>query len=701
MSEDQGPTFKEEMMDEGSVTMEDVAGSFAHKEWEGLNPAQRNLYWDAMLENYGKLASLGFPVPKAETGSQPEERKDPWGRDAQEPEEKEAPKDPARDAARKPGSGGAKRAHKTVTFETKMEILRRLDGGERQGQVARSLGLPHSTVSTIVKNRARIVRYVQSAGSLQAVMVNPKRGALLEETERLLTLWLDHQARRRVPVNQAVISAKARSLHEALRERLGDGAKEEPPFCASHGWFARFKRRAGRPAGPAAAAASAYRAELAGLIAGGGYGARQVFNVDETGLFWKKLPDSTSLAREEKRAPGRKPAKDRLTLLLGGNAAGDFKVKPLLVYHAENPRAFRGKVKASLPVLWRSGPKGRVTPALFQDWFAGEFVPAVRAYLRRHGLAFKALLLLDRAPGHPPALGGLVPGVSVAFLPPAAASLLQPMEQAVSAVFKRYYARRTLSQALAATEGGGGAAGPALRDFWRGYDIWTAARNLGDAWAEVGAPTLNGSWAALCPQFLAADPRPAPETPEGLTREIVALGRRLRLEMDAADVDGWMDAHPEESLSDDDLLECRRRRRGAPGAEAGGPAPPPARPGLGPGRLAAILRKADELLEAILEEDPDRERSARVRRGVRRELACYRSLEQKQKKEKKKAAPGQSDGTSAADSRSPFPPTALEGRHSFLPARGPPSPRPHLTDEGPEARRSAVVIQGSVERSDG
>ena len=90
---------------------------------------------------------------------------------------------------------------------------------------------------------------------------------------------------------------------------------------------------------------------LAKIIMDGGYSAEQVFNVDETGLFWKRMPNCMYIAKEEKTMPGHKAGKERLTLLHGGNAASNYKLKPLLVYHSEKLRALKGIWKGQLPVV--------------------------------------------------------------------------------------------------------------------------------------------------------------------------------------------------------------------------------------------------------------------------------------------------------------------------------------------------------------
>lgn len=63
------------------------------------------------------------------------------------------------------------------------------------------------------------------------------------------------------------------------------------------------------------------------------------------------MPSRTFLSKEESVAPGHKPSKNRLTLLLGGNLAGDLKLMPMLIYQPENPRALKGKDKELLPVI--------------------------------------------------------------------------------------------------------------------------------------------------------------------------------------------------------------------------------------------------------------------------------------------------------------------------------------------------------------
>lgn len=68
-----------------------------------------------------------------------------------------------------------------------------------------------------------------------------------------------------------------------------------------------------------------------------------IFNADETGLFWKMLPNKTLVHAGEATAPGRKISKERVTVLLCANSSGTKRIKPLLIGKAKKPRSFRNK----------------------------------------------------------------------------------------------------------------------------------------------------------------------------------------------------------------------------------------------------------------------------------------------------------------------------------------------------------------------
>ncbi|KAG0729835.1 Jerky [Chionoecetes opilio] len=104
--------------------------------------------------------------------------------------------------------------------------------------------------------------------------------------------WISEQVdQRKSNVDGVAIREKARSIYDHLAEKEPSGSSPAPGFIASHGWFHRFKQRESGSADKEGA--QAYLSTFKSLIEDSDYLPEQVFNADETGLFYKKMGNRT------------------------------------------------------------------------------------------------------------------------------------------------------------------------------------------------------------------------------------------------------------------------------------------------------------------------------------------------------------------------------------------------------------------------
>ncbi|XP_058816700.1 tigger transposable element-derived protein 1-like [Topomyia yanbarensis] len=252
--------------------------------------------------------------------------------------------------------------------------------------------------------------------------------------EKGLLLWIEDHAQKGIPLDGELIKEKALQLYGLLLQEEPSTSFSSKSFTASKGWFYRFIKKnsirnvklKGESASADIEAANAFKLKLLRVIEDGAYHADQIFNADETGLFWKKMPGRTYITKSEQSASGFKVAKDRITLLFCSNASGDKLLKPLLIHKSAQPRALKNLNADDFPVYWTSNRKAWMTKELFEQWFKQQFITEVKDYLEEKRLPFNVLLLIDNAPGH---LELHHANVKIMFLPPNTTSLIQPLDQ--------------------------------------------------------------------------------------------------------------------------------------------------------------------------------------------------------------------------------------------------------------------------------
>jgi len=168
-----------------------------------------------------------------------------------------------------------------------------------------------------------------------------------------------------------------------------------------------------------------------------------IFNMDETGLFYRCLPSQSYVsngARRTARGVKAMKAKDRVTVVLCCNASGMEKLPAALIGSSKVPICFKGPDRTPpLPYMdqfnaWMDGTR-------FKKGFDEVFVPGVITHDRR-----KVALMMDNASSHGPQVGH--PQVQFFFLPPNSTARNQPLDAGIIAAVKRGHRRRHLKRVV-------------------------------------------------------------------------------------------------------------------------------------------------------------------------------------------------------------------------------------------------------------
>ena len=291
-------------------------------------------------------------------------------------------------------------------------------------------------------------------------------------------------------------------LHEKLCEARGESRE----FVASNGWLWRFSQRhgirqllmQGEKLSSDVPAATDFIASFEGFIEENMYTLNQIFNCDETGLYYKLLPQKTLASSFEKAADGRKKQKDRVTINACSNILGTIKLPLLLIGKYKNPRCFKNDNRDVLPVKYAHQSNAWMNASIFADWFHNEFVSTVQKKLVDIGVEPKAVLLLDNCSAHPNEedLISKDKKVIVKYLPPNVTALIQPMDQGVLESLKRRYRRKILEELLFRDE-----EGVPIPSFLKSINMLKVSNLIASSWNEISPKTLQLSWKKILPSM--------------------------------------------------------------------------------------------------------------------------------------------------------------------------------------------------------
>jgi hypothetical protein len=166
------------------------------------------------------------------------------------------------------------------------------------------------------------------------------------ELEDILYIWIDSMRRANLPVLPSLAIAKAKSIASSL-------SIPETDFKASWQWLSQFKVRRGLQKMLLHGEGAEVNKSDLGLLAAlddlyaiiAQYDPENVYNMDETDLFFCLLPRYSLLMPDEdiSTTRGKKKSKDRVSLIVCANVVGTHKIPCALIGKPKAPACIKDR----------------------------------------------------------------------------------------------------------------------------------------------------------------------------------------------------------------------------------------------------------------------------------------------------------------------------------------------------------------------
>jgi hypothetical protein len=355
---------------------------------------------------------------------------------------------------------------KSLSLKEKVEIIQEIERTGQQATFIRRDVASSSVISRIWANRNTILEAYASKPAKTMKIKTTK----YENIDEKLLLWFREARAVGIPISSPILTEKANEIARNL------GITD---FTCNNGWLDRFKTRHSIKSGMISGESKSVDITTVETwlnnqwpLICAGYRDEDIFNADETGLFYKCTPDTTLRFKGEP-CNGGKMSKERLTVLLCSSATGE-KMKPLVIGKFANPRCFKNQNLNEFN--FTSNKRAWMTSSIFKSQLT-QWDSKLRLQNR------KIILLVDYCSSHPDINSNLT-NIKLVFFPPNTTSILQPLDQGIIKNFKLNYRKILISKMLQAFE---------MKSQFQ-VSMLDALHLIKQAWDSVTANTVKNSF---------------------------------------------------------------------------------------------------------------------------------------------------------------------------------------------------------------